>query len=1109
MGRRWLLAALLFVCVLISPLSAADSTGTITGTVTDPREAVVPKAHIRVRNEETNFIRETQTNDDGDYTVALLPPGRYQVTVEMQGFRKGVISGVIVNVDQTVRVDFPLVIGVAVEEVQITAAPPIVQTDTSALGQVINGRQLHELPLNERRFLNFALLVPGAQAPAEGSENSTEGGAVSVNGAREQANVFLLDGVDNNDPYINQFAALASVEAIEEFKVQSGDYSAEFGRNSGAQVNVILKSGTNSFRGDLFEFLRNRNMDAKNFFDFPNCTATSVAGECGGIPALDRDQFGGTLGGPILHDKAFFFVAYEGLRLRQANTQEATVPTTAEWAEGGAVADELFGCPLNPSCQIGQNVFNLYPQSNVGGTAGSSNTFVSAPIIRNSENMVTAKVDVQPDSADRISVHYSLFDQNLFSPFDPVNSFTNLPGYGSNNMNRGQNAALGWTRVLRSNILNEFHLGFTRMRAGFFQQNAGTDGNAALGFPDVLTNTIDLGFPNISVAGYSPIGEPVQYPEDRHDSTLHLSDNVAWTYGQNQFKFGGEFRYVRIDDFIDFVARGDWNFLGDTAFGILQAFGQCPGPACPSISTLALAQLLAGVPDAAAAVSGNTANSLRSKSMGYYIQDDIHVVPRFLLNVGIRYEYNGAPVEAQNHFSVPNLTPASATCTPQPNCQYILAGTNGIPRGVYKATRTDFAPRIGIAWRPLKSERWVVRAAYGVFYDNPISQISIFPRINPPFYNLGLFQQNPAVCPGGLCTVQDILDQPGTSIQANTIAPNFRDAYMQQWNANLQYELGANWMVDVAYVGSKGTNLSDVRDINQQFQFAPDGFFSSILFVESEANSSYNALQVRSEKRMSHGISFLASYTFSKSIDDVSAVFAGNSGSGLPQNSQDLSAERGLSDFNAAQRLAVSFVYDLPLNRFAANGSWFRRALLDNWQASGIVTAQSGNPFTVVLGGGTSSAALAFGNPARPDEIANPFIAGNVAANSACIAPAHVRTPENWFNPCAFTLPVGQFGSEGRNTLIGPGFKDLDFSLAKSISLRSERHRLQLRGDLFNVFNHPNFDLPNHVFCSALKNGSIPGTTSCPSANFGAVLSENFYGNRPPRQIQLGIKYMF
>ena len=1109
MSRRRLLAALFFVSALISPLSFADSTGTITGTITDPGGAVVPKAHIIVRNEETNALRDAQSNDDGDYTVALLPPGRYQVTVEMQGFQREITSGVIVNVDQTVRVDFALVIGVLIQEVNVTETPPIVQTDTSALGQVITGRQVHELPLNERRFLSFALLVPGAQSPAEGSENSTEGGAVSVNGGREQSNSFLLDGVDNSDSYLNQFAALPSVEAIQEFKVQSSDYSAEYGQNSGAQVNVILKSGTNSFTGDVFEFLRNRNMDAKNFFDFPNCTPTSIVGECGGIPALDRDQFGGTLGGPIRRDKMFFFVAYEGLRLRQANTEEAIVPTSAQWAEGGALADQLFNCPLNPSCQIGQNVFNLYPLSNVGGAQGISNTFVSAPIIRNSENMVTAKVDIQADSANRISVHYSLFDQSLFSPFDPVNAFTNLPGYGSNAKNRGQNAALGWTHVFRSATLNELHLGYTRMRAGFFQQGAGTDENAALGFPDVLTSPIDLGFPNISVAAFSPIGDPIEYPQDRHDTTYHFSDSVAWTYGQNQFKFGGEGRYVRIDDYIDYLARGDWNFFGDTAFGILQQFGECPGPACPSTSILAIAQLLAGVPDATAAVSGTTANSLRSKSMGLYIQDDIHVIPRFLLNAGMRYEYHGVPVEAANQFSVPNLVPASAVCTPQPDCQYLQAGTNGIPRGVYKARLTDFGPRLGFAWRPLKTERWVVRSAYGIFYDSPISQVSIFPRINPPYYDLGLFEQNPAICPNQLCTVQDILDQPGAPIQADTIARNFREGYVQQWNADLQYELGPNWMVDVAYVGSKGTHLADVRDINQQGEFNADGFFSSILYVEPEANSTYNSFQVRSEKRMSHGISFLAAYTLSKSIDDVSAVFGGAGSSGLPQNSQDLSAERGLSDFNAAQRLALSFVYDLPLDRLARRDSSWQKALLDYWGTSGILTAQSGNPFTVVVGGGTSSAALAFGSPARPDEVGDPFKAGTVAANPGCTAPAQVRTPEDWFNPCAFELPAGLYGTEGRNALIGPRLDDLDFSLSKGIPLHSERHRLQLRGDVFNVFNHPNFDFPYRIFCSSLTNGSSPSALSCPSANFGAILSENFYGSRPPRQIQLGIKYMF
>ncbi|MGA3210563.1 MAG: TonB-dependent receptor, partial [Terriglobales bacterium] len=1085
MVRSRFLVVLFLGSFFASFLSATGPTGTITGTVTDPSGAIVQKAHVTVRNEETNALRETQTNGDGDYTIALLSPGHYQVTVEMQGFQKAVTSGVTLNVDQTVRVDFPLVIGVPTQEIQITATPPIIQTDTSTMGQVITGRDSRELPLNERNFLNFTLLVPGAQTPAEGSENSTEGGAVSVNGGREQSNNFLLDGADNNDPYLNQYAALPSVEAIQEFKVQSSNYSAEFGRNSGAQVNVVLKGGTNSFHGDVFEFLRNRNMDAKNYFDFPGCTADSVAGECGGIPPYDRDQFGGTIGGPIRKDKTFFFVAYEGLQQRQSITQEATVPTAAQWQQGEALAGELFGCPYNPSCQTGQNVFNIYPQSNVGGTSGATNTYVSAPLLRNAVNLVTAKVDELPDAADTVSIHYSFFNQNQFAPFDPVNAFTNLPGYGSDTDARGQNAAVSWTRVFGSNTVNEGRFGYTRYRAGFFQENSGTNGNAELGYPDVLTNPVDLGFPNIAVGGFAGIGDPIQYPENRVDTTLQLSDNVAWTHGQNQFKIGGEVRYTRIDDYIDYVARGDFNYLGDTAYGILQAFGQCPGPTCPSTSTLALAQLLAGVPDAAVAVSGNTNNSLRNWGMAAYIQDDIHVVPRFLLNVGLRYEYNGAPVEAQNEFSVPILTPASATCTPQPDCQYQQAGTNGVPRGVYQASLLNFMPRIGIAWRPLKSERWVVRSAYGIFYDSPISQISIFPRLNAPYYTLSLYQQNPATCPGGLCTVQDILTQPAAPVQANTISPNFRAGYVQQWNLDLQYEVQPNWMVDVAYVGSKGTHLSDVRDINQQspvtglYPYQADGFYSSILYAESEANSSYNALQVRSEKRMSHGISFLAAYTWSKSIDDSSAVFAGNSGSGLPQNSMDLSAERGLSDFNAAQRLVVSFVWDVPLNRFAANGSAFRKALLDDWQASGILTEQTGNPFTVTLGGGSSTAALAFGDPARPNLVGNPFQGGPEGGQTNC--PAQVGTQLNWINPCAFAYPgtgaggLPLFGTEGRNTLTGPGFNNLDFSLSKSFALRSDRRHLQMRADIFNVFNHPNFDLPNHVLCSAGEASNTQG----------------------------------
>ena len=354
----------------------------------------------------------------------------------------------------------------------------------------------------------------------------------------------------------------------------------------------------------------------------------------------------------------------------------------------------------------------------------------------------------------------------------------------------------------------------------------------------------------------------------------------------------------------------------------------------------------------------------------------------------------------------PDLIPCPEPCLNPP--QFTQAGTNGIPRATYKPTYRDIAPRIGIAWRPLKSERWVVRSAYGIFYDVPISQINIFPRINPPFYNLALFPQqgippDPNVCGGGLCTVQNILSQTGQQtgvVQGNMISPKFRDGYMQQWNADLQYEVQPNWMVDVAYVGSKGTHLSDVLDRNQPDPVTgqtPFPQFSSILFVESNANSSYNSLQLRSEKRMSHGLALLLSYTYSKSFDDISSVFAGSVGSGLPQDSRDLAADRGPSDFNAVHRFSGSFVYDLPLTRLWAHGSDWSGRLLGNWQAGGIVTVQSGSPFTVVLAGGSASSAAAFGNPARPDLVGDPF----KPARSLRILPVWPQPgemPQSWFN---------------------------------------------------------------------------------------------------------------
>src|SRR5208337_265005 len=812
------------------------------------------------------------------------------------------------------------------EQVVVTESVPLVQTDTSTLGQVIERKQVSELPLNERNFLTFALLVPGGQLPVQGSMNSTQGGAISVNGAREQSNDFLLDGVDNNDLYINQYSVLPSVDAIQEFKVQSGNYSAEFGRSGGAQVNVVLKSATNQFHGSGFEFVRNRNMDAKNFFDQPDCTPDSIVGTCGPIPRLDRNQFGGTLGGPIQKDKTFFFASYEGLRLRQATTREANVPSQVQLEEANGFLQGL-GLPQNPATStflaVNGNPNPLIPAANVAmPDLADSTTYVSSPVIQDTVDLLTLKLDRQTGSDNTFSGHYSLFNENRFNPFDPVNAFTALPGYGSSTINRGQNAGFTWTHVFNSHWVNEARLGFNRLRGADFQQDSGINLMQQLGFPTVSTNPVDWGYPNVNLYGFDGIGEPVNYPQDRHDNTYEFADNLAWNTGRHQFKFGTDIRRIQLNDYLDFISRGDWFFEGDVAQGIAQGVAQmepaalagiCPQGLANCQQQLAVAQLMTGVPDYLVTETGNTDNGLRTTGLGAYVQDDIRVLPRFTLNVGLRWEFNSPPTEIHNRFSVPDLSVSPAACNPlapaYPDCAFIQAGTDGIPRATYGKNLHDFAPRIGIAWRPLKTERFVVRAAYGIFYDENILNLNILPRFNPPFVDISA-----AVNFTGSSVIQNILSQPGLpEPQANFVSPQFRDAFMQDWNVDLQYEVQPNWMIDLAYVGTKGTHLPATRDMNElnpSTQATPYPQFGSILVVEPRANSIYNALQFRSEKRVRQGLAFLAAYTWSRSIDDDSAVFSGSVGSGVPQNSYDFRLDRGLSDFQVEQRFVLSYLYD-------------------------------------------------------------------------------------------------------------------------------------------------------------------------------------------------------
>jgi hypothetical protein len=1076
--RRLLLGFAAGLSLLARLCLATGATGSLVGTVTDTSGAVVVGATVSATNRATGISRSTVSSSAGDYDIVILQPGQYQVSISKPGFKTLTFDDINVDVDQIVRVDGPLQVETKTEEVRVTDEVPLLESENTTVGAVVERRAISGLPLNERNFLNFTLLVPGAQLAVAGSNVSVQGGSVIVNGARETANTFLIDGVDNNSPLIGRSTLLPSVDAIEEFKVQASTSSAEYGRGGGAQINLLLRSGGNHGHGSAFEYLRNRVLDAKNYFDLPDCRSGSVPGTCASIPAYVRNQFGGTLGGPIIHNRTFFFASYEGLRLRQSTTRESTVPSQ-NLRE--AILQSLPPGFQNPA---GVAALNLYPAANVGSDLANSTLFVAAPVIRNSTNSGTIKVDHQFTNRDAITVHYGISDLARYNPYDFGFTVSNLPGYGDNAYYRGQNLGVNWVHGFSPRITNEFRSGFNHDRLGLFQENQGIDRNGQLGFPSPA-NPQDYGYPILQIAGYENIGEPFQAPEDNGISTLHLSDNLAWSpdFGSSRhhLRFGGEYRRIGDNGYIDFYPRGDYIFLGVTGNSI--------------------EDLVLGLPAAALLGSGDSSVHLRANQVGLYGLDDVHVTPRLTLNVGLRWEYNQAPYDTKTPLSLADLSANSLTCTPKPDCQYLLAGSNGLPRGLFNTGKRDFAPRIGFAWRPPHTDKLVVRSAYGLFWDAATLLPSSLMKQNPPSYKFDYFINS------GTNFIQDILQSPINFIISFRPDANYHDAYLQQWNAGVQYEFTPQLVVETAYVGSKGTQLKGFHDGNQS---EPGGVppypqFGSLATVDSARDSAYHSLQVRLEQRPWHGLSYLLAYTWSKSIDNGSEFLGSATEGQYAQDSHDLAGERGLSGFDTRHRLVWSGVYEAPVP--GAIRSHTALALLRAWQLGAILSAQSGQPFTVYRSGYQSFTTLITGSD-RPDLVADPYRAGPVGANPdpACAltisqggkAADHTRTVETWINPCAYANPnlLGQFrfGTSPRNGVIGPSLVNVDLSISRSIAVFRETHRLSFRADLFNLFNHPNFDPPQNVF---------------DSQSFGSLPSANQFGTRPPRQIQLALRYSF
>ena len=990
--------AIVFVCSATIPALAQNAA--LVGTVRDAQQALIPDVMVTLQNLDTGVELTTMTNELGNYEFPTVRPGSYSVRVELSGFRR-FVQNVALAVSQRSRVDATLQVGDVSAAVTVQETTTVVQTESSALGDVVQSRDLVNIPLNGRFFLDLALMTAGTVVPSTNTRTflATPSGigisGINASGTREDSTNYLFDGINLSDMVQNQITFQPNIESIQEFKVQTNAFSAEYGRNAGIIVNGISKQGTNSFHGSAFEYLRNEKLDAKNFFDRPDLP----------IPAFKRNVFGYSIGGPIGKGKTFFFHSYEGRQGREVTTLNTQVPTAAERA---AVTNPVI-----------QKLLALVPAANLG------NRFAGTAPRKRGLNQFTGRVDHNFSSRD---IFFGNFISNRDSRTEPTLQQQNLPlpGYGDYRPAERYLLSLGETHIFSPTLTNELRAGANRVHIQFV--------------PDVLgkLNPLDFGlttgspvFPNVLVSGVMNFGGIEPFPQGRGDTAFQYNDTLSWIHGRHSLKFGGEFRRFRNNNF-------------STATG-----GRITFPS--------LAAFLSGNPSSAIQTQLPVTDSLRVSAFDTFVQDDFKVTNRLTWNLGLRWEYNGVPSEVHNRLANFDLTQNK-----------LVSVGSGIERP-YDRQWTNFGPRVGFSYDPTGKGKTAVRGGVGLYFDQPVTNMVSDLTVNPPFSFAVNFTSNVAVAAP--------FSQPGGGpalIAARAIDPHFKSARILSYNLNIQQEV-AGMIVQVAYVGSEGHHLRIFGDYNQGINgVRPITGFSEIRMNASASNSNYNGVWLSVNRKLSRNLTFSSSYTFSKSIDNNSV------GSQNPeaQDFRNLRAERALSDFDARQRFVLSGVYILPFKAQTA----FSRRVFEGWSVSPIVNLQSGNPFSpiVPLLADGSGSLLAFD---RPDLVPGQSIR------------LDNPTPDLFFNKSAFVRHPRGFGNAGRNIITGPGFSDVDFSLAKSTPL-AEGINLQFRADVFNVFNHPNFAQPNRTITSG-DFGRITATRSV-RGDLGSS-----------RQIQLGMKLTF
>ncbi|HET7207815.1 MAG TPA: TonB-dependent receptor [Terriglobales bacterium] len=1150
-GQVFLRGMFVFVVGLMAATVAwGQATARLTGTVKDQSGAIVAGASVTLTNVGTNISRTTKSDGEGNYLFALVDVGTYLVTFEHGGFKKNVQHDIVLEMNQNARLDVTLEVGQATEVVEVNAAVPQIDTTGAVLGKVENERRLEDLPILDREngTLSLGLLQAGVFAP---DPDDGSGNPFSVSGQRSESLTFYVDGADNTDFLSNRIVENPIADAVQEFRILTNNYDAQYGRTSGGIVNQVIKSGTNSFHGDAFEFWRNDVLNANDFFL-----------NAAGVPrsSFKRNLFGGSLGGPVKKDKVFFFGSYEGSRRREGATPQilqvlSPAERTGNFAElcpagfdgSGTCLDTTTGTqlinpatganypnnqvPVNP---IIANYINKYlPSPNIPGT----NNFVASPVASIRQDRFVIKSDYNMSSRDTLSFVYQFNDTSEFFPlqvFKGASTGGNVPvGSGSTNARRRQTGSLVWTHTFASGWINQARFAANR-RADLLSKPTDTTPPSALGFTNVNPDDPNGAAPPIMFTTSFNLGPSPQGPTTEHDATFQWTDDVTVTRGRHEFKFGTDIRRVRNNFDFDFFNNGSFDFT--------TGFTGDP-----------LADFVGGFPDNYFQFS-RAIYGIRTTQYNFYGQDTWKILPRLTLNFGLRYEYNTPQTDV--HKEIIGFFPGRQSVVfpdAPPNLLYTGDPNTGSPGMVYP-DKNNFAPRFGFAWDIFGNAKLVMRGGGGVFYDIEDGALNLQFGGQPPFGDVISTGPNPntfsTAAQSGIDNISDPFGSVGITnpfpfrsvgtffIPKDSFSfvtwPHFRTPYSENFNYGFEYQMTKNTMVEAVYVGSLGRKLIQGEEVNfplqsvmmqQQAQFGsinpecarplaactidgnlpsptnpvtidptaiPTGA-TSLLTNMSVGLSDSHEFQLTVDKRFSHGFLFRVGYTVSKTIDTTSGFRARSS---VSTNPTDYRQDRGLADFDTPQRLVISGLWELPLDRPFQNKGGFLKKATGGWQINAIATFQAGNPFTLFSNSNSSQQNQVLTDGAdldRPD-INGPvtkFNPRNVQSFTSDCGGGTSVVGNYYINPTVFDcsgVPLFTFGTLGRNTIRGPGINNWDLSLMKRTSI-TERMKLEFRAEYFNAFNHTQFLNPDPT-----------GGAS----TFGQVVQ-----TRDPRLGQLALKLLF